>query len=64
MINPEAEIIFEPLPSDDPRRRRPDISKAKSLLNWEPTIELNEGLKSTIEYFKQRRSAIEALSKL
>jgi UDP-glucuronate decarboxylase len=64
MINPESEVIFEPLPSDDPRRRRPDISKAKSLLNWEPTIELNEGLNSTIEYFKQRRNAVEALSKL
>jgi UDP-glucuronate decarboxylase len=64
MINPEAEVIFEPLPSDDPRRRRPDISKAKSLLNWEPTIDLIEGLNSTIEYFKQRRSALEALNKL
>jgi UDP-glucuronate decarboxylase len=64
MINPEAEVIFQPLPSDDPRRRRPDISKAKSLLNWEPTIDLNEGLNSTIEYFKQRRSAVEALNKV
>jgi UDP-glucuronate decarboxylase len=64
MINPEAEVIFQPLPSDDPRRRRPDISKAKSLLNWEPKVDLNEGLNSTIEYFKQRRSAVEALNKL
>ncbi len=55
MINPDSEIIFKPLPSDDPRRRRPDITKATSLLGWEPTVNLNEGLKSTIDYFKQRR---------
>jgi UDP-glucuronate decarboxylase len=61
MINPAAQVIFAPLPSDDPRRRRPDISKAKSLLNWEPTIDLTEGLKSTIDYFQQRRKEIEAL---
>ena len=57
MINPDAEIKFEPLPSDDPRRRRPDISKAKSLLNWEPTIPLQEGLKQTIEDFRERVQA-------
>jgi UDP-glucuronate decarboxylase len=61
MINPESKVIFQPLPSDDPRRRRPDITKAKSLLNWEPTIDLTEGLQSTIDYFKQRRSEVEAL---
>ncbi len=55
MINPGSEIIFKPLPSDDPRRRKPDISKAQALLNWEPTISLEEGLKSTIDYFRQRR---------
>ena len=54
MINPEVEIKFEPLPSDDPRRRRPDITKAKNLLNWEPTVPLQEGLKLTIEDFRQR----------
>jgi UDP-glucuronate decarboxylase len=64
MINPESEVIFKPLPSDDPRRRRPDITKAKNLLDWEPTIDLNEGLKSTIDYFKQRRSEVEALHQL
>jgi UDP-glucuronate decarboxylase len=56
MINPGAEIIFKPLPSDDPRRRCPDISKAKNILNWQPTIDLIEGLKSTIDYFQQRRA--------
>ncbi|MFM2063163.1 MAG: hypothetical protein RLZZ507_2833 [Cyanobacteriota bacterium] len=54
MVNPDAEIKFEPLPSDDPRRRRPDITKAKTWLNWEPTIPLQEGLKLTIEDFRKR----------
>lgn len=45
-------IIFEPLPVDDPKQRRPDISKAKRLLNWEPKVNLEEGLKTTIAYFK------------
>ncbi len=53
-INPNAQIKFEPLPADDPRRRRPDITKAKTLLNWEPTIPLQEGLKLTIEDFRAR----------
>lgn len=54
LINPDAEIQFEPLPSDDPRRRRPDITKAKTLLNWEPTVPLQEGLKLTVEDFRDR----------
>ncbi|BAY33263.1 NAD-dependent epimerase/dehydratase [Nostoc carneum NIES-2107] len=54
LINPEAKIKFEPLPSDDPRRRRPDITKAKTLLNWEPTVPLQQGLKLTIEDFRNR----------
>ncbi|MDJ0676014.1 MAG: SDR family oxidoreductase [Calothrix sp. MO_167.B42] len=57
LINPDAQIQFEPLPSDDPRRRRPDISKAKTLLNWEPDIPLQEGLKLTIEDFRDRMNA-------
>ncbi|MEH2350761.1 MAG: UDP-glucuronic acid decarboxylase family protein [Nostoc sp.] len=54
MINPDAKIKFEALPSDDPRRRQPDITKAKTWLNWEPTIPLQEGLKLTIEDFRDR----------
>ncbi|WP_341524634.1 UDP-glucuronic acid decarboxylase family protein [Nostoc sp. UHCC 0302] len=54
MVNPNADIKFESLPSDDPRRRRPDITKAKTLLNWEPTIALQEGLKLTVEDFRDR----------
>jgi dTDP-glucose 4,6-dehydratase len=49
----QPKIIFEPLPQDDPKRRCPDISKAKRLLKWEPKVNLEEGLKRTLEYFKQ-----------
>jgi UDP-glucuronate decarboxylase len=54
MVNPDAEIIFKPLPQDDPRRRRPDITRAKTLLDWQPTVPLQEGLKLTIEDFRNR----------
>jgi UDP-glucuronate decarboxylase len=46
-----SKIVSRPLPPDDPRQRRPDIDKAKELLNWEPTISLREGLSRTIAYF-------------
>jgi dTDP-glucose 4,6-dehydratase len=48
------EIIHKPLPEDDPKQRRPDISKAKKLLGWEPRVSLDEGLKTTIEFFKEQ----------
>lgn len=48
-----SKIIHKPLPSDDPKQRRPDVSKAKTLLNWEPRIHLQEGLKSTITHFEK-----------
>lgn len=47
------EIAFEPLPQDDPKRRCPDISKARRILNWEPKIGLEEGLRLTLDYFKK-----------
>jgi len=47
-------IIHQPLPEDDPKQRCPDISKAKRLLNWEPKVELEEGLRITLDYFKQQ----------
>jgi UDP-glucuronate decarboxylase len=47
-----SHILQQPLPQDDPKQRKPDISKAKQYLNWEPTIALEEGLVKTIEYFK------------
>ena len=54
MINPDAEIVFKPLPQDDPRQRQPDITKAKTLLGWQPTIPLESGLKLTIDDFRDR----------
>ena len=48
-----SEIVFEELPEDDPKQRQPDISKAKELLGWQPTVTLEEGLAKTIEYFKK-----------
>ena len=47
----DAQVIRKELPSDDPRQRQPDISKAKELLDWQPTVELQQGLQSTIAYF-------------
>jgi len=47
------EIEYLPLPQDDPRQRKPDIERAKALLSWEPTVPLSEGLRHTVEYFKQ-----------
>lgn len=47
----KSKLIFKPLPSDDPKQRKPDISLAKEKLNWEPKVQLEEGLKKTIHYF-------------
>jgi UDP-glucuronate decarboxylase len=52
MINPNAKIIYQPLPEDDPTQRQPDITQAKTELGWNPGISLDEGLKPTIEYFR------------
>ena len=49
-----SEIVFHPLPQDDPQVRQPDITKARQLLGWEPAVDVDEGLKRTIEYFKER----------
>jgi dTDP-glucose 4,6-dehydratase len=49
----KSSIAYEPLPQDDPKQRRPDISKAKRLLAWEPRIQLEEGLRLSLDYFKQ-----------
>ncbi len=53
ITNSKSTIIFNPLPLDDPKQRRPDISLAKKILDWEPTIQLEEGIVKTVEYFKQ-----------
>ena len=48
----QSKIVFEPLPHDDPRQRKPDITLAKKMLGWEPKVQLDEGLQHMIEYFK------------
>ncbi|MGD1856418.1 MAG: UDP-glucuronic acid decarboxylase family protein [Leptolyngbyaceae cyanobacterium] len=57
MVNPNAELKYEPLPQDDPRRRQPDITKAKTMLEWEPVVPLTEGLELTIADFRARLEA-------
>jgi UDP-glucuronate decarboxylase len=52
-----SSIVFKPLPSDDPARRRPDIGLARAMLDWEPAIGLSEGLSRTIDYFRALRAA-------
>jgi UDP-glucuronate decarboxylase len=50
----KSEVQYLPLPQDDPKQRKPDISRAKTLLGWSPTIQLNEGLRKSVDYFKER----------
>jgi len=54
LTHSKSKIVYKPLPQDDPTQRQPDITLAKSKLGWKPTVELEEGLKMTIEYFKER----------
>ncbi len=57
LIGSQCEIVFKPLPRDDPKQRQPDITRAKTLLGWEPKIQLREGLSRSLDYF---RAAVEA----
>ncbi len=54
MTGSKSQIVYKPLPVDDPKVRRPDITRARTLLNWEPKVSLEEGLTSTIEYFRTK----------
>lgn len=54
MIETKSKIVFKPLPSDDPTKRRPNIALAKEYLNWEPNTSFEEGLSKTIEYFRNK----------
>lgn len=54
MTNSKSKIVFKQLPEDDPKQRKPDISKAKKILNWEPKVSLEEGLRETIKYFSSK----------
>jgi nucleoside-diphosphate-sugar epimerase len=49
-----SKIVFKPLPQDDPKQRKPDITKAKKILKWEPKVRLAEGLTDTIAYFRTK----------
>jgi nucleoside-diphosphate-sugar epimerase len=50
----KSQIVNEPLPVDDPKQRKPDITKARGLLGWEPKIGLEDGLKRTIDFFRDK----------
>jgi dTDP-glucose 4,6-dehydratase len=50
----KSTIVYKPLPEDDPQVRQPDITKAKKILNWEPKVNLEEGLLKTIDYFREK----------
>jgi dTDP-glucose 4,6-dehydratase len=54
LIGASSKIVYRPLPVDDPKQRRPDITRARTLLGWEPTIGLEEGLEKSIAYFKSK----------
>jgi len=58
----QVPLTFKPLPQDDPKRRRPDITKARKLLNWEPKVSLEEGLQRTLEYFQKKVAQTRASS--
>ncbi len=53
--NPKAKIVYQPLPQDDPKQRRPDITMARNELKWEPKVNLEEGIGLTMDYFANNR---------
>ena len=54
LVGSTSRLVYRPLPVDDPKQRRPDITRARTLLGWEPTIDLEEGLLKTVDYFKKK----------
>jgi dTDP-glucose 4,6-dehydratase len=54
MTGSKSKLIYKPLPTDDPKQRKPDITRARTLLGWEPKVQLEEGLVKTIEYFRTK----------
>jgi nucleoside-diphosphate-sugar epimerase len=57
LLTSDVPIVFKPLPQDDPKQRCPDISKAKRLLGWEPKVNLDDGLRRTLEFFRKQVAA-------
>jgi UDP-glucuronate decarboxylase len=64
MTGSSSRLVFLPLPSDDPRQRRPDISQAREILGWEPKIDLKSGLEKTIAYFRNQMNAAPAADRV
>jgi nucleoside-diphosphate-sugar epimerase len=60
MTGATSKLVYRPLPTDDPKIRRPDITRAQTLLHWEPTVQIEEGLVPTIEYFRAKIAKSEA----
>jgi nucleoside-diphosphate-sugar epimerase len=54
MTNSPSRLVYKPLPIDDPKRRKPDITLARTLLTWEPKVALEEGLVTTLDYFRTK----------
>jgi len=54
MTGAKSKIVYRPLPTDDPRVRQPDITRARTLLNWEAKVPLEQGLVKTIDYFRTK----------
>jgi dTDP-glucose 4,6-dehydratase len=57
LVGSKSRIVYRPLPVDDPKQRQPDITRARTLLGWEPKVELEEGLLKTVDYFKKKLAA-------
>jgi dTDP-glucose 4,6-dehydratase len=57
LVGSKSQIVYRPLPTDDPKQRRPDITRARTLLGWEPKVGLEDGLLKTVGYFKQKVAA-------
>jgi UDP-glucuronate decarboxylase len=53
LVGTKSKLVFKPLPQDDPRQRKPEISLAQSKLDWVPKVNLDDGLKATIDYFRR-----------
>ena len=54
MTGSKSQLVFKSLPTDDPKVRRPDITRARTILGWEPKVPLEQGLTSTIDYFRTK----------
>ena len=54
MTGSKSKIVYKPLPTDDPKVRQPDITRARTLLGWEPKVPLEQGLGRTIDYFREK----------